>query len=374
VIRERNGKYEVVVYLGRDAAGRRRSISRTEPTLAKAKSRERTLLRSAEDAKGASTSTATFGHLMDRWLEHARIEESTRYVARQQIEKHLRPYLGQVRVAKLRAEDLDELYRRLERGDKNAKPLAASTVRRLHATVRSVLALAVRWEWVAKNPAERAQPPAERRDEPVAPSTDAVVAFLQGCSEEPELAMFVRLDAVTGMRRAEVCALRRSDLDLELGSVRSVRALGTAKGKPYVKATKTGTRHSIALDAETCQQLSLHLKGQDEIAAHTGCEIADGYVFSLVEDCSTPMRPDYVSKRVRARANEIPGAKGLTLRGLRHWMITEGLDAGHSIKAVSGRAGHARTSTTGDRYAAWIPATDVTLAEQLADRLARPSP
>lgn len=378
MIRKRGGSLEIVVYAGRDPATRKsRKVSRTvkgNDREAQLKARQVELDLIAEARAGRVVKGArTFGDLMDRWLEQARIEESTRYNARLQLDRHVRPALGSVRLSKLKAEDLDALYRSLERGSKGKKKLAPASVRRLHATVRSVLALAVRWRWLSHNPAEGAEPPAQTRSEPQAPSTAVVVAFLASLAgpedAEPELAMFVRLDAVTGMRRAEVCALRRSDVDLDAGVVRKVRSLGMGKGSPYLKGTKTGVRHALALDEETVHLLRLHLKAQDDVAAHNGCTIGDGYLFSLEVDCSRPMRPDYVSKRVRARRTGIPGAEYLTLRSLRHWMVTEGLSSA-SAKAVAGRAGHARTSTTTDVYAAWLPATDVTLANALGAALA----
>jgi integrase len=365
-IRERNGRFEVVVYVGRTASGKRRSISRTTDSRRKAETLERQILRAQQSQRASDGSDATFGHLMDRWLDFARIEESTRYQARHQLDRHVRPVLGDVKVSRLRPEDLDELYRDLER------TLAPSTVRRIHATVRSVLKLAVRWGWIARNPAEAAEPPPEGHAEPQAPDTAAVVALVDHLSvEAPELALFVWLSAVTGMRRGEVCALRRSDLDLDAGVVRVARALGLGKGKPYVKATKTGARHALAIDGETIDLLRLHLKTQDSTAAHYGLEVGDGFVFSHDVDCATPWRPDYASKQVRSLRGDVPAAVTLTLRDLRHWMITEALDGGASAKTTAGRVGHARTSTTTDRYAAFIPASDRDLAHALAARLAQ---
>lgn len=372
VIRQRGNSFEVVVYRGREG-GRSRKVSRTirgtdKAARLAARQVELDLQAEVADGRAQDGAGATFGQLIDRWLRHARIEESTRYQARHALEKHVRPVLGDRKLSRLRAEDLDDLYHSLERR-RGKRKLAPSTVRRLHATIRSVLAMGVKLRWIARNPADDASPPAEHAREPVAPSTAAVVAFLAALDDEPELAMFVRLDAVTGMRRAEVCALRRSDLDLDAGALRKSRSLGMAQGAPYVKGTKSGARHALALDAETVHRLKLHLKAQDEIAALNRTTVGDGYVFSLEVNCSRPMRPDYVTKRVRARRDQVPGAETITLRSLRHWMATQGLQSGASVKAVSGRAGHARTSTTTDRYAAWIPASDRTLAHDLAAAL-----
>lgn len=388
MIRARGGSLEVRVPLGPDPITRRKrhryeTIRGTDKAAwAKAKAREAELLGQVLEGRALRRDGHTVGQLLDRWLEFARIEESTRYQARSALDRHVRPAFGGVKVERVRAEDLDALYHALERGRKNRKgewdqrPLAPATVRRLHATLRTVFAQAVRWEWIARNPVERATPPPAGTREPVAPPTDAVrrlVAHLleevDGKAREPDLAMLLRLDAVTGARRGEVLALRRSDLDLVDGSVKVQRALGQGQGAPYVKSTKTGVRHALALDEETVGQLTRFLKLQDELASECGVEVGrDAYLFSHHVDRAVPLRPEWVTKRVKIRRDEVKGCEGVTLRALRHWMATEGVDFA-SVKAVSGRGGWARTSTMTDIYASHLPPTDVALARGLAARL-----
>lgn len=389
MIRQRGNSLEVIVYQGRDpVTGRSRKVSRTvrgtdKAAMLRARQVELDLAGENHEGRVRDGAGATFGQLMDRWLEHAQIEESTRYLARIRLERHARPALGTIRLSRLRGEDLDDLYLALRRGNRARKALAASSVLRLHHDIRSVLNLGVKLRWLPRNPADDASPPSPPAQDPVAPPTESVRAFIAHLAEhEPEIAMFVRLDAVSGMRRAEVCALRRSDLDFAGGALRKQRALGIARGAPYVKTTKNRKRHTLALDDETLHQLRLHLKGQDELAAHAQAHVgADAYVFSLRVDCSVPMRPDYVTKRIAAtrkvmaaarehdRANdreECPDVSGVTLRGLRHWMATEGFGLGASVKDVQGRGGWARASTPLDHYAAHLRPGDVVLARDLA--------
>lgn len=372
MIRERNGRFEVVVYLGRDGFGKRKSVSRTARTKRAAKILEGQLLDEYADRRRGPDDgpDATFWHLLDRWCDYARTEASTRYQDRLTLERHVKPLLGDVKLSRLRASDLDAMYHRLERGTKRDKPLAATTVRRLHNRIRSALNQAVKWGWVAKNPAFDATPPADTPVDPEAPSTEAVLRFLTLLEDREQLGPFVWLVATTGLRRGAAVALQRQDLDLDEGIVRTRRALGQAKGAPYVKGTKTGIRHALALGPQTVDRLKAMLAAQDKTAAEYGCAIGpDGYLFSHREDCSVPWRPEWPTKQVRAFRDDHPDLD-VTLRGLRHWMITAGLDGGATVKAVSGRASHARASTTLDRYAAWIPASDRSLAELLESLLA----
>ena len=71
----------------------------------------------------------------------------------------------------------------------------------------------------------------------------------------------------------------------------------TSSGK--VKATKTRRSRTFHVDAETTAMLKRHCDQMNERAAAAGVELAaDAFLFSLAEDCSTPMPPDHLTKRV----------------------------------------------------------------------------
>lgn len=369
MIRRRGDRFEVVVYLGRALDGRRRSISRMADSEVAAKILEGQLLDQREQGRRLDGDDAPLGHLLDRWLDVARLEESTRYQARMTLDRHVRPALGKVPVSRLRAEHLDDLYATLERGK---PPLSGSAIRRLHSSLRAALQLAVRWEWIARNPATNATPPPERRREPEPPDQAVLLALLRHLAEDdPLMAVFVRVAAVTGMRRSEVCALWWSDVDFDRAEVRKTHSLGLRGGwVPYEKPTKTGDRRSIALDAGTLDDLRLHEKLQRETADHFGATLGpDAYVFAENSAGTMPLHPNRASRRFAAARSAVPGAERVLMRELRHWMVTEGLELGASPTTVSGRAGHRRTSTTTDRYGAWLPASDRALADALGGLL-----
>lgn len=382
-IRERNGKLEVVVYVER-VAGRRVSHSRTIQGTGRAsrklaKQVEADLIREAS-AQRATERNATVGHLLDRWLDAARVERSTGYNDALSLNKHVRPVLGTMPLSRLRPADLDALYRRLERGDRKHPPLAPATVRRIHNRLSAALTQAKKWHWIAVNPAADASPPSIPAREPESPPTEAVLAYLALLAEKPELRTFVWLCAATGLRRSAAAALMRSDLDLELrfdptlgteaGELRTRRALGMAAGAPYVKGTKTGAKASLAIGPLTVAMLVGHLQAQDETAALFGGTVGDGYVFSHHDDCSVPWRPDWPTRQLRRLREDHPGLERVTLRSLRNWMITEGIEAGIPIDAVAGRAQHKRVSMTLDTYKSSVPASDQKLALALEGLLA----
>jgi integrase len=111
----------------------------------------------------------------------------------------------------------------------------------------------------------------------------------------PDVAPILALGAVTGMRRGELVAIRRNRLSPADG----VLKIDTATDGVRVKTTKTRVERNVSVDDETMDMLLTHCAEMDARAETCGVEVPpDAFVFSLQPDCSKPMPPDYVTKRV----------------------------------------------------------------------------
>ena len=87
-------------------------------------------------------------------------------------------------------------------------------------------------------------------------TADQVRAFLSHVHDDRLLSAW-RLMALTGMRRGEVCGLRRQDLHLADGYLSVRQALVVVDGKPCVSTPKSDRgRRDIYLDAETLRALA----------------------------------------------------------------------------------------------------------------------
>ena len=374
MIRRRGNSFEIRVYAGTDADGRKQHFYATvhgtgRKAEREAKQKEGELL--AKAAAGRVPSAAiTFDELADEWLAIARHEKSTRYQTEIFLDRHVRPALGKKRIEKIGPADLNRLYLALEAGSADRKALAPSTVVRIHGIIRACLELAVTNDWITTNPAARARPPRQVEKVPESPGVESVKAMLSTAYKtDKEMYAFLRLASATGLRRGSICGLRWPDLDLARGTLLHQRAIGMGKGTPYEKTTKSGASHTIALDRDTVTILRWHRLRMLIRSKDLGGLDPTGYLFSADPTCSKPWRPDHASKRFRS-VRESAGVKG-QLRDLRNFHATLLLDDGFDIKTVSGRLTHARTSTTQDRYQARLPATDRRAAEHVGEKLRR---
>ena len=344
--KRREGVWELRVYVGRDpVTGKDRQVSRTF----RGGSREADqALRDLVEKYGESPPDgfgATFGQLLDRWLEECErmdLSPTTMRTYRAQIKQTIRPRLGKITLSRLTPKQLDDLY-----GAMKAEGLSPKTIRNHHAIISSALHQGARWGWVKQNVADRAKPPRIAQRRVTAPSVDDVRSVIEAAEErDPRLAPLLMLAALTGMRRGELCALRWTDVDLERGELEVSRSLVVVPGGLAEKTTKTDRSRTVALDVVGIALLTRHRVKVDDWARQAEVTVApDAHVFSHAVDGSKPFRPDNVTgffTRVRDSL-DLPEVR---LHDLRHFTATQLIGAGVDVRTVAGRLGHSDPSVT----------------------------
>jgi integrase len=262
--KKRDGIWEVRVCLGRDAAtGNPRQLGKT--VHGNARDPDGVLHDLIAKHGGGSTDGvgATFGQLLDLWLEECeRLDRSPTTVRtyRSQIDKTVRPALGKVKVGRISARHLDDLYGAMKEQGRTAK-----TIRNHHAIFSSAQHHAVRWGWIRENVAERARTPQVGQRRVKAPSVESVRAVVAAAEErDPRLAPLLMLAALTGMRRGELGALRWSDVDLQPGELNVSRSEVVAVGGLAQKSTKTDRFRQVAL-AEKIRAMAQRARPRDPL-------------------------------------------------------------------------------------------------------------
>lgn len=132
--------------------------------------------------------------------------------------------------------------------------------------------------------------------ERVPPEVEEVVLLLATAFEViPEVAEILVLDATSGMRRGELVGVRESSMRPATCELR----VATAVSGTRVKTTKTRKERDVAIDPETMAMLRAVLGRRRVLALEAGVPLADDpYLFTSSLDCSTPLHPDYLTKRV----------------------------------------------------------------------------
>ncbi|HEY0486981.1 MAG TPA: hypothetical protein VGD72_12090, partial [Mycobacteriales bacterium] len=110
-----SGTFRVRVYAGVDPLTGKDHYLQDTAASARDAEEVRTRLLHQVDERRQPRSKATVGMLLDRWLNVADVEASTRNGYRSKIETHIRPSLGHLPLSKVDAEVLELLYARLRR-------------------------------------------------------------------------------------------------------------------------------------------------------------------------------------------------------------------------------------------------------------------
>jgi integrase len=376
-LRKRGESWELRVYAGLDPVSGRR-LYRTRTFRGGKRAAEDALARFVTEVAGIlpTARDATVGELVAEWFELAKADLSPSTVRGYEvsIRCYIVPALGELRLDKLRAAQLDQLYARLRAGQHPAqRPLATSTIRLVHAILRRALQQGVKWGWISTNPALAATPPRVRHRTIEAPAPEVVGRLIErATSEDADFGAFLHLAATTGARRGELCGLCWKAVDLERGVLTiAVSLVHAADGSLVAKGTKTHAVRRVALDAGTVEVLRSHWARSCERAVVCDASLGDGaYVFSRSPDSSTPWPPNDITHAFIRLRNRL-GMREVRLHDLRHFAATRLLGAGIPVRTVSGRLGHANAATTLGVYAHFLAESDREAADALGDLVSR---
>lgn len=369
--RERSpGVWELRVETGRDpVTGRRRSLSKTvRGSKRDAESVLNILVAQAEQGTHVG-SEATFKDVAERWLTVSEGDLSPTTVRRYRglLKLHILPAIGDRPAHKIKTTDLDDLYLGLIK----QKGLSPASVRQVHATIRRALSQAVRWGWIANNPAANTTPPRVTAPSISPPDVAQVIQLLDAAhTDYPEFGRFLHLAVTTGARRGELCALKWERIDWKSRTLVISRAIVEIDGGLTEKDTKTHSIRRIALDQQTLRVLAAHCRAMTvraQLAEYT--LTGNSYVFTHDPGGAVPWAPDHATKTFQ-RFRDDAGLGTVRLHDLRHFAATSLLAAGVPVRTVSGRLGHANAATTLGVYAHFIEASDQAAAAILAGSLA----
>jgi len=353
-------------------------------------------------ADQAAAGAWTVARWLRYWLKLAgpHLRPSTLHGYHDHIERYLIPSLGRITLAGLTGKRLQACFDLLSRQrTRYGTPIAASTVDRIRATLRSALNAAVREGLIAVNPLlqvrlarpvrphpviwtdERVE--AWRRDgirPPVAVWTlRQLITFLAGV-ENDRLAALWRLIALRGLRRGEAAALDRDDLDSDACELTICRQLVALPGELYCGPPKSrASIRTIALDEDGTRGLAGQAVRQavellrhqftdqryPDSRARTGPGWRRGRPMFTYAD-GRPVRPEYLTHRFRQICKEL-GLPPIRLHDLRHCAATLALASHADLKVIRQMLGHSSIVTTADTYTSVLPEAAHQAAQATAD-------
>jgi integrase len=307
----------------------------------------------------------TVASYLDQWIEaHAvEVKPKTLQDYRHLIDRHVKPYIGVLRLQAVRPAQITKLYRDLlTAGGRSGAGLSPRTVEYVHAVLRKAFRDAVLVDQLLpSSPIERAKRPRKPVRERGQIWTPGQVRAFLDTAKVHRLFAFYHLALHSGARRGELLNLRWHDVDLARAEVHITGSTAVIGGTRIEGTTKSGRSRTVSLDAGTVQVLKEHRARQAEerLTAGPGWLASDEYVFTT--GWGAPVHPDTVSSLVadliKAHNATMPGGgtgellPAARLHDLRHIHATTLLLAGVPVHVVAARLGHADPSVTLRVYA-----------------------
>ena len=292
-----SGAFRVSVYAGTDpVTGKQRRLRETCPDEAAATSTLGKLLKQAQSHQ-APNRDATFGLVLDKYLEVTDLAESTLATHESYIKRVIRPVLGDIKAREIGADTLDTLNAHLKRCSRicarlprtehyadgshacdercgplrdhrttrphacdqrctlhKCKPLKPSSRLKVLSIISAALTLAKRYKWVDSNVAEDATMPSVGRPQPDPPTPHQAARLLNLVWEQDEeFGLYLWTSFTTGGRRGEMVGLRENRFDFDLQEIRFAKNYIVKRGKRIEKAPKDGEGRLVSIDPLTCE-------------------------------------------------------------------------------------------------------------------------
>ena len=346
VTKKRNRWY-IVYYTEKKANGRwKQKWEGSWETKKEAESVLRSRITDLEESFERKSGSSTLKVYLQNWLDtycKERLAPNTIRGYRVNIEKHIVPYIGDIRLNQLRPADIQQLYSKLL-----VHGLSGTSVRYVHNNLRRALTVAVRQELIRRNPADLVEPPVIDHHEAVTLDAEQVRYLLEAC-KGTEVYLPVMLAVTLGLRRGESLALQWQDIDWKQHTVTIRHSATFSGGDTQLGSTKTkSSRRTLLLPTGVYHELEAARTQQDMARKQFGklynplqlvCCRSDGSPLSsnvlwhgftaVLENCDLPH---------------------IRFHDLRHTNATLMLRNAVPAKIVSSMLGHSSIGITMDIY------------------------
>lgn len=362
-ITQRGDKYRVCFDYGIDREGNRVRKYRTFDTKRDATRAFNEHKVKMDKGTQIMPSEYTFTQWLDYWYKDIilpQIEETTAYGYRGMIENYLKPQLGEIRLQKLTARDIQQYYTWLM----DEKELSPNTVIKHHNLLTNTLNAAERQEYITKNPMRAVSPPKKRQREAKFYTPEQLGILLdKAVGTRLELPVFIC--AYLGLRRGELCGLRWSDVDLEHQTITIENTRTQAGKKEIEKGTKTASStRTLYLPDTLCDMLKAAREHQQACRAEYKNAYDDNDYVVVMED-GRPFRPNYLSELFGKflADNDLPK---IVLHELRHTFASLSNQAGIPAYNIGKALGHSTPATTQKIYTHLLDQTHTQAVEGVA--------
>jgi integrase len=265
-----------------------------------------------------------------------------------QIDKHIKPALGNVKLTSLNTMQIQKLLNDLSRN----KNLSPKSVKNVHGIIHKSLSQAVKLHYIPYNPTDACELPRMKQKEIRPLTEDEVKGFLAEIEKGEQFARLFKVALFTGMREGEICGLSWNAVDFKKGTITVKQQLQKEKekgGSFYIATTKNDKARTITAAPFVMKILREERAEQAKLRFEMGISWKNDWNLVFTYPDGSHTIPRTVLKHFKAVMAKL-GRPDARFHDLRHTYAVMSLQEGDDPKTVQENLGHATASFTLDVY------------------------
>ena len=346
-VTKKKGRWYICYYIGKNPNGKwKQKWEGSWETRSEAEKVLRSRITNLESSYDRKADDSTLAVFLRHWLEvyvHPRLARNTINAYQINVEKHIIPYIGEIKLNRLTPRDIQRLYETLL-----ASGLSGNSARHVHNNLHRALLWAVKQELIPRNPADMVDPPLIEQKERTTLTPEQIPRLLTAC-EGAFIYLPVMLAVSLGLRRGEALGLQWDDIDFIRKTV-SIRHSVTCDKAGFTLGktkTKSSNRTLMLPDA-----LTAALQKEKEKQATRAKFIGRSFnPLNLVccRDDGSPITTNALQHQF-SDTLETADLPHIRFHDLRHTNATLMLRNAIPAKIVSAMLGHSSIGITMDLY------------------------
>lgn len=265
--------------------------------------------------------------------------ENTRSSYQGNFDNWIFPALGAIKLRDVSSKEIDALLL-----DMQSQGKAHGTVIKVYTILSSVFKKAYMADEIEKNPMDKVQRPAPRKDEIKSTEAEAYTVeemrYILECldSEPLKWQALIRLLIDSGMRRGECCGLKWSNINFKECQITITGNLCyTPQKGVYLDTPKNGKTRSVDVDPDVMELLR-------RLRQEQASKALSAYVFTQ-ENSAEPMHPQSPTRYLKKFAERY-GIEDLHPHKLRHSFASIAITNGADVASISETLGHSDKAVT----------------------------
>lgn len=279
------------------------------------------------------------------------------------IRNYIVPFMGSMRLTEFSPKVIAALYGKLQSDPK----ITPSVLTNIHKLLHSAFEQAVLWEYVPRNPFQKASVPKAFPTEIPMLTTDEIKILIQNCDNH-KLSIAIHLAFAGSLRKGEILALTWDDVDFQKGTVSISKTLKRVRRDAVDALNGKDILYQFPSVFDEGRTVTVLKRPKTKSSIRT--VYLPDYVLDALQEWKETLkpvkrnRPDLILRYSNGRPlseETLPrllekqllqlGLPVVSFHSLRHSSISYKLVlTGGNIKAVQGDSGHAQAEMITERY------------------------